>query len=52
MFVMDMPDVPPQYAPVLIAQASQPQRGSAVFDRTISVCHLIENQLESRLSVM
>lgn len=44
MFVMDMPDVPPQYAPVVIAQAPpQPQQGSAKVDRTIGVCHLIQN---------
>ena len=47
MFVMDMPDVPPQYAPVVIAQAPQAQppalQGSAKVDRTIGVCHLIQN---------
>jgi len=43
MFVMDMPDVPPQYAPVVIAQASQAQKGDAKTDRTIGVCHLIQN---------
>ncbi len=47
MFVMDMPDVPPQYAPVIIAQAVQTQQqapeGSKKVDRTIGVCHLIEN---------
>ena len=45
MLVMDMPDVPPQYAPVLIAQASLSQRGSAVFDRTIGVCQPVENPI-------
>ena len=47
MFVMDMPDVPPQYAPVMIAQAPlaqpQTQTGSAKVDRAIGVCHLIQN---------
>lgn len=46
MFVMDMPDVPPQYAPVVIAQGVQiqPQAsvGSAKIDRTIGVCQLID----------
>ena len=43
MFVMDMPpDVPPQYAPVVIAQASQ-AKDPAKIDRTIGVCHLIQN---------
>ena len=47
MFAMDMPDVPPQYAPVVIAQAPQvpppAQQVSAKIDRTIGVCHLIQN---------
>jgi hypothetical protein len=46
MFVMDMPDVPEQYAPVVIAQASQAQT-SGKTDRTIGVCQLIENRPES-----
>jgi hypothetical protein len=41
--MIDMPDVPPQYAPVVIAQASQAKQGSATTGRTIGVCHLIEN---------
>ncbi len=42
--MIDMPDVSPQYAPVVvIAQASQAQKGDAKTDRTIGVCHLIEN---------
>ncbi len=41
--MIDMPDVPPQYAAVVIAQASQAQKGDAKTDRTIGVCHLIEN---------
>lgn len=52
MFVMDMPDIPPQYAPVVTAQASQGQHGNATADRTIGVCHLIENRPESRLSAV
>lgn len=43
MFVMDMPDVAPQYAPVMVVRASQAQRGPATTDRTIGVCHLVEN---------
>jgi hypothetical protein len=51
MFVMDMPpDVPPQYAPVVIAQASQTGSTKVNGERTIGVCHLIENRVESRLS--
>src|SRR6266705_2510582 len=42
--MIDMPDVSPQYARVVvIAQASQAQEGDAKTDRTIGVCHLIEN---------
>jgi len=45
MFVMDVPpDVPPQYAPVVIAEASQAKRQST--ERTIGVCHLVENKPE------
>jgi len=50
MFVMDLPDVPPQYAPVVIAEAKQAQKGIANTERTIGVCHLIDAQPESRLS--
>lgn len=42
--MVDMPDVSPQYASVVvIAQASQAQKGDAKTDRTIGVCQLIEN---------
>src|SRR6266511_2552483 len=44
MFVADMPpNVPPLYAPVIIAQASQAQQSDANIERTIGVCHLIQN---------
>src|SRR6266702_4641231 len=42
-FAMDIPDMPRQHAPLVIAQASQSRQGSAITDRTIGVCHLIEN---------
>jgi len=45
MFVLDMPDVPPQYAPIVIAQAAQ-AKDPAKTDRTIGVCHLVENKPE------
>jgi hypothetical protein len=41
MFVMDMPDLPPQYAQVMLVQASQSQ--PAKYDRTIGICQAIEN---------
>jgi hypothetical protein len=43
MFIMDMPDLPPQYAQVMIVQASQAQRNTDKIDRTIGVCSLVEN---------
>jgi len=43
-------DVPPQYTPVIVAQASQAKQAN--YDRTIGVCHPIENQEESRLSAV
>ena len=42
-FMIDMPELPPQYAQVVVAQASLGQKGDAKTDRTIGVCHLIEN---------
>lgn len=51
MFVMDMPHVPQQYTPVVVAQATQRQT-SDKSDRTIGVCQLIENQPESLRSAI
>ena len=44
MFTMDMPDVPPQNMPVLIAQANQAQAGDVKTLRTIGVCQPAPNQ--------
>ncbi len=41
--MIDMLDMPPSYAPVVIAQASQAKPRNASTARTIGVCHLIEN---------
>jgi hypothetical protein len=38
MFIPDMPNVPPQNVPVLIAQANQAQAGDATAIRTLGVC--------------
>ncbi len=38
MWIPDMPNVPPQDAPVMIAQANQAQAGAATKTRTIGVC--------------
>jgi hypothetical protein len=43
MFMMDMPDVPPQYTQVMLVQASQSQQTKAQYERTIGVCQLINN---------
>src|SRR5712691_3535182 len=43
MLVMDMPDLPPQYAQEVVAQASQTKKSDSKTDRTIGICHLIEN---------
>jgi len=43
MFAVDIPDVPPQYAPVVIAQAGGAKQSAAKTDRILSVCQLIEN---------
>jgi hypothetical protein len=50
MLFMDMPDVPPQYTPIIVAQASQAQQQGV--ERTIGICHPIENRLESKLSAV
>src|SRR6266581_6965744 len=46
--MLDMPVFPPQNAPAVVAQASQPDRGDAKFDRTIGICHPIENSSDAR----
>lgn len=39
----DMPNVPPQYTPVIIAQASPAQEAPAKIDRTIGICKTLSN---------
>ena len=43
MAISDMPNVPPQDTPVMIAQASQAQQGSAKVSRTVGVCRALSN---------
>ncbi len=43
--MVDMPDVPPQYAQVMIVQAFQAQQSAGKTDRTIGVCSLVENPI-------
>src|SRR6266705_371723 len=44
MFVADVPNVPPQDLPVMIAQASQAQAGDVQTMRTIGVCEPVPNE--------
>lgn len=44
MFVPDMPNLPPQDVPVMIAQANQAQAANATAIRTIGVCFVAPNQ--------
>src|SRR6266702_3128030 len=41
--MVDMPDLPPHYAQVMVVQADAPKQGAAKTDHTIGVCHLIQN---------
>ncbi len=41
--MVDMPDLPPLYAQVMVVQADAPKQGAAKTDHTIGVCHLIQN---------
>jgi hypothetical protein len=50
MLFMDMPDTPPQYTPVIVAQASQVAKRNT--ERDIGVCKPIENKPESKLSAV
>jgi Matrixin len=43
MFVMDMPDAPPQQAQVMFVQLAQSQQTKTKYDRTIGVCRAVEN---------
>jgi hypothetical protein len=43
MFIPDMPNVPPQDVPIIIAQANQAQQGVAVTERKIGLCAPIAN---------
>ena len=43
MFVLDMPDVPPQFSQVMIAQTNQAQAGAAKPERALGVCHPVAN---------
>jgi hypothetical protein len=47
MFIPDMPNVPPQNTPVIIAQANQAQAGDVKTIRTIGVCSPVPTSLFS-----
>jgi len=42
--MVDMPDLPPQYAQVMVVQAGAAKQGAAKADRTLGICQLIENR--------
>src|SRR6266700_1675642 len=44
MFIADVPNIPPQDVPVMIAQANQAQAGDVKTMRTIGVCHPAPNE--------
>ena len=50
MFFLDMPNVPPQNAPIVIAQSTQATQHKIVL--TIGVCSPIENKPESKTSAI
>ena len=47
MFIPDMPNVPPQNVPLMIAQANQAQAGDSTKIRAIGVCAPVSNVKES-----
>jgi hypothetical protein len=50
MFIPDMPNVPPQDAPVMIAQANQAQAGGATGIRAVGVCAPASNNIANLAS--
>jgi hypothetical protein len=44
MFIPDMPNVPPQDVPAMIAQANQVQAGDTIKTRTLGVCLPVPNK--------
>jgi hypothetical protein len=50
MFIPDMPNVPPQEVPVMIAQANQAQPSDVKTTRTIGVCSLIPNAANTNVT--
>ena len=52
MFIADMPNVPPQNLPVMIAQANQAQQGDVKTTRTLGVCFPAPNESYSLENVI
>jgi hypothetical protein len=52
MFIPDMPDVPPQNFPVMIAQANQAQPSDVTTMRTLGVCFPAPNEIYSLENVV
>ena len=47
MLIADMPDLPPQNVPVLIAQANQARPGDVKTVRTLGICFSDPNENQS-----
>jgi hypothetical protein len=52
MFISDMPNIPPQNVPVMIAQTNQAQSGDAKTIRTLGVCFPAPNKIYSLENVI
>ena len=51
MFIPDMPNVPPQDMPVMIAQANQAQPSDVTTTRTMGVCRIMANAANANFSL-
>jgi len=51
MFIPDMPNVPPQNVPVMIAQANWAQQNDVTATRTLGVCQIIPNEASAGPSI-
>lgn len=50
MLIMDIPDVPPHYTPIIVAEKSQATQAN--YERTIGVCKPIENSTDPTSSAI
>lgn len=52
MSALDMPTIPPQYTPVVIATSTQAEKENGGADRIIGICHLAENPTDRPPSIV